>query len=298
VNPTLAIALAVAALSPAGAQRLETTTALQRSAPRVWPAPGDAGGDRSRAFYDGCIVPFVATRSPACVYGAKHASTTAVLFGDSHALQYFPALDRVARKRGWRLVVLTKAGCGPAAGRVRAVRRYSRACAQWRAYAIRRIARERPRLIVASGSTHYRVYASGRWLGRGASDRALSRGYVATATRLAATAPVTVIRDAPRPPFDVPACVADALQHLRRCAFARPRPDVISPSVRGIARVKVIDPRAEFCPRRVCPAVIGDALVYRHEAHITATYASTMWRWLDAALNNASRAAGETARDV
>jgi len=25
-------------------------------------------------------------------------------------------------------------------------------------------------------------------------------------------------------------------------------------------------------------------IVYRHEAHITATYSSTMWRWLDAGL--------------
>jgi SGNH domain (fused to AT3 domains) len=282
VTASLAIVLAVAALMPQGAERLETTTALQRSAQRVWPAAAAAGADRSRAYYDGCIVPFVATRSPACVYGAKRSSTTVVLFGDSHALQYFPALDRVARHRGWRLVVLTKAGCAPAAGRVRSVRRYSRACARWRDYAIRRIARERPALIVASGATHYRVYEGGRWLGRRASDRVLTRGYVTTARRLAAIAPLTVIRDLLAPPLDVPACVASALGHLRLCAFVRTRADVITPSVR--AGVTMLDPLEELCPRRMCPAVIGDVIVYRHEAHITATYASTMWRWLDAAL--------------
>jgi hypothetical protein len=93
-----------------------------------------------------------------------------------------------------------------------------------------------------------------------------------------------VIRDAPRPPFDVPVCVAAHLRHLRRCAFPRPRPDAISPSVGGIAGVTLLDPRKQFCPRRLRPAVIGDALVYRHEAHITATYAATMWRWLAGAL--------------
>jgi hypothetical protein len=285
VNAPLAIALAAAAaLTPQGAQRLETTTALQSSAERVWPAPADAGGDRSRAFYDGCIVPFAATRSPACVYGARRSSTTIVLFGDSHALQYFPALDKLARNRRWRLVLLTKAGCLPATGRVRAVRRYSRACALWRDHSIRRMARERPALIVASGSTHYHVYERGRWLGRRASDRALSRGYVATARRLAGIAPLTVIRDSPRPPRDIPACVAAELHHLRRCAFERTDPDVISLGVRKVAGVKLVDPREEFCPGRLCPAVIGDAIVYRHEAHITATYAGTMWRWLEAAL--------------
>ena len=157
---------------------------------------------------------------------------------------------------------------------MRAVRRYSRACARWRDYAIRRIARERPALIVASGATYYRVFQRGHWLSRRASDRALSRGYVATATRLAAIAPLTVIRDLMVPPLDVPACVATALQHLRRCAFERTRPDVVTRSVRGIAAVTMLDPLKELCPRRLCPAVIGDVIVYRHEAHITATYAA------------------------
>jgi hypothetical protein len=282
VTTSLAIMLA-AALVPQGAERLETSTALQRSATRVWPAPAAAGGDRSQAYYDGCIVRFIATTSPACEYGAKASTKTVVLFGDSHALQYFPALDRVARKRGWRLVVLTKAGCPPAAGHVRSVPRYSRACDRWRDYAIERIAAERPALVVASGATHYRVY-EGRWLSRRGSDRVLSAGYVATATRVAAIAPLVAIRDAPRPPFDVPTCVAAHLRKLRRCAFERPPEDTISLSLRRIAGVTLLDPRKEFCPRRLCPAVIGDALVYRHEAHITATYAATMWRWLAGAL--------------
>ena len=34
---------------------------------------------------------------PACVYGDRGAPTTVVLFGDSHAMQYFPALQRIAR---------------------------------------------------------------------------------------------------------------------------------------------------------------------------------------------------------
>ena len=92
------------------------------------------------------------------------------------------------------------------------------------------------------------MYEQGRWLGRHASDQQLGAGYIATATRLAAIAPVTVIRDSPRPAFNVPSCVADHLQHLRRCAFKRTPPDVISPSVRGIANVTLLDPLKQFCP--------------------------------------------------
>jgi hypothetical protein len=52
-------------------------------------------------------------------YGERGSSTTVVLFGDSHAMQYFPALERIAARRRWRLVNLTKGGCPPA--RVRAL---------------------------------------------------------------------------------------------------------------------------------------------------------------------------------
>ena len=234
---------------------------LQRSARSVRPDPGDADADRSRAYYDGCHLDFRATRSPACVYGRTESETTVVLFGDSHALQYFPALDAIARARGWRLVHLSKAGCSPVG---------YRACRQWREYAFDRIARvERPALVVVGGSTHYR-------------RRHLARGYERTLRRLTRIAPhVAVIRDSPRPPFDVPDCVAHAMDDLRRCAFARPHgPDVISRAAARVDGVTLIDPLSRLCPRRLCPPVIGNVLVYRGAAHITATYARTMAAWL------------------
>ena len=34
--------------------------------------------------------------------------------GDSHALSWFPAVNRLATERGWRLVNLTKSACASA----------------------------------------------------------------------------------------------------------------------------------------------------------------------------------------
>ena len=96
-----------------GAARLERTSAIQRSARALRPSPRDADADRSRAYYDGCLVPEKPTRSPGCVYGDRGARTTVVLLGDSHAMQYFPALQRIAGRRHWRLVELTKAPARP-----------------------------------------------------------------------------------------------------------------------------------------------------------------------------------------
>jgi hypothetical protein len=211
-----------------------------------------------------------------------------VLFGDSHVLQYFPALERIALDRGWRLVHLSKAGCPPPPARLRhppTRERYNRACREWRESALRRIAREQPFLVVVSGSTHYHVYEGSRRLGRRASDRVLAAGYADTLGRLAALAPrVVAIRDAPRPTLDVARCVARHMDDLRRCAFTRPpgrtRPDTFSRAALSVRGVEHVDPLPELCPQRLCPAVIGDVLVWRGEAHLTATYAGTMARWL------------------
>ena len=270
-----------------GAVRLETSKALQRSAHAVAPRPEDADDDRSRAYSDGCLVSFGGRRSPDCVYGDTASDTTVILFGDSHALQYFRALEAIAIERGWRLVHLAKAGCPPSRARIRPStrERYHRVCSEWRERALGRMRREEPALVVASGSTHYEAYEGSRMLSPRASLLALARGYVSTLERLTDVAPkVVVIRDSPRPPFDVPTCVAGALDRLRHCAFgkrtAMPSPDVITRAVGRVAGVTVVDPTSQLCPRRLCPAVIGDVLVWRNTAHLTATYAGTMARWL------------------
>jgi SGNH domain-containing protein len=262
-----------------GAARLDRTLALQRSATALRPSPLDADADRGRSYADGCLVEAEGTRSPACVYGDPGSATTVVLFGDSHAMQWFPALDRIARRRGWRLVQLTKAGCPPPDVHVvyAPLRREYPECDAWRADGLRRIARERPALVIATGSVQYRVVG----LGAEASMRALADGYAPTLRRLDR---VIVLSDPPMPPRDIPVCVAGALDDLRRCAFPR-RPAVarsaaIAAAVRR-AGVAVIDPVRRFCLATLCPAVIGDVLVYRNSGHITATYAGTLAPWLD-----------------
>lgn len=58
-----------------------------------------------------------------------------ILFGDSHAMQYFPPLEGIAKRDGWRLIALNKAECTPALVKVRGMiaadREYSR-CGAWR----------------------------------------------------------------------------------------------------------------------------------------------------------------------
>ena len=43
--------------------------------------------------------------------------------------------------------------------------------------------------------------------------------------------------------------------------------------------VRTIDPQRMFCGPRVCPAVIGDAIVNHDRYHVSATFARTMAPW-------------------
>jgi hypothetical protein len=266
---------------------LEQTERLQARARAIRPVPREAGEDRGRSYADGCLAEAPDVRSKRCVYGDPRGATTVVLYGDSHAMQWFPPLERIARRRGWRLVQLAKAGCPPADVSVNNAelrRRYDE-CPRWREHALRRIAREGPAMVVVASSLHYNPLRAGTPLRGRAARTALARRFVPALRRLAALTPrVRVIRDQPRPPRDIPGCVAEALEHLGRCAFDRERalgaPEVERPAVAAVPRARLIDATSRFCPRELCPAVIGDVLVYRNSGHLTATYARSMTRWL------------------
>ena len=75
------------------------------------PSVGRRQGDLPAIYNDGCHLDAAVTKPPPCVFGDTAGATTVVLFGDSHAAQWFPALDDIATRHHWRLLVLTKKGC-------------------------------------------------------------------------------------------------------------------------------------------------------------------------------------------
>ena len=288
LSASLASPAALSASEAEGAGQLGRTGRIQQSASALRPPPVDAAKDRGRPYEDGCLVPEPAKTSPPCVYGARRARTTVVLFGDSHAMQLFPALEHVALRRRWRLVNLTKAGCPPPAVSVVSPlsrRRYPE-CDAWREHALRRIEREeRPALVLATGSAHHQVLDGARRLGTGAGVRALADGWGPVLRRLrAAAGSVVVTVDPPRVTFDVPDCVSEHPRALSRCAFDRgpavARAQAVAGAARAVPGVRVLDPADLLCLADVCPSVIGDVLVYRNSGHLTASFAATLGPWL------------------
>jgi peptidoglycan/LPS O-acetylase OafA/YrhL len=297
---SVALGLGLFALTPnipeapesevAGAGALRHDRSLQKSAKAVHPSPREAETkeNRPQMYADGCHLTFPETKTPECVYGAPSSETTVVLFGDSHAMQWFPALNKIAKERDWRLVGLTKAACPPAEVHIynATLRRAYRECDEWRKRTLERIVQdEKPSLVVTSSLPTYRPREDGKRLGGDASEEAMVEGYVSTLRELRSTgAPVALIEDVPHPNKNIPQCVSRSLDRLQECATPRSKAlghlKVNARAAAEVEGVRLIDPTPEVCLKKTCPAVIGDALVYRNGAHLTATYVRTLTPWL------------------
>ncbi len=74
------------------------------------------------------------------------------LVGDSHASHLFPAVEAVARKRGWRLEPYVKVSCPFVDMRVRSLtlKREYYECTRWRTAVLDRLADVKPDLVIVA----------------------------------------------------------------------------------------------------------------------------------------------------
>ncbi|WP_416981288.1 acyltransferase family protein [Streptomyces sp. T028] len=272
------------ALSDAPAPRARLTEFLT-SSPAALPsnlAPPleKVKSSRSAVYRDGCHVDYAATRTRPCVYGDRSSSRTVVLFGDSHAAQWFPALQRLATARGWKLVSLTKASCKVADVTVVRGHEPYTACDTWRSDAVARIRALRPALVVVSSSD-----AGDPARPAAAPLQQWTTGFEDTFRALASSgARVAALLDTPWPKGDPIDCAARNSLHLRACANRLP--EATRDATRGAAlrtaasttATTVIDPTPWLCAPRtgVCPVVVADTAVYRDDSHLSEAYAEAL----------------------
>lgn len=239
------------------------------------PSLARAHADKARPFVDGCNNPYRDARVHACEYGSSTSATTVVLFGDSHAAQWFPALDAIAAARAWRLVVLTKATCPPVELSIRSPvlgRRFAE-CDQWREAVLQRISAERPALVVLGAARHYDssyrfdVYGP-EWIS----------GLANVVRRVhAAGARVAVLSATPRPKANVPDCLSKRLTDATACTQSV----ASAVDARGLsaereavvaAGGRYVDVTPWVCSPSTCAVIVGNLLVYRDDNHLTTPY--------------------------
>jgi peptidoglycan/LPS O-acetylase OafA/YrhL len=293
--PSAALGAGVLTTSPApthtGKKQPATTTTpapppLQTSAEAVAPSPGEARDDLPVLYGDGCHHDYSGVSASGCVFGDPKGDTTVVLFGDSHAANWFPPLEKLAEAQHWRLVSLTKSGC-PAKDIEpynSVLKRAYSECPEWRANALDRIAKEHPDLVFTTSINGYSVDQGGQVLDAKDGTVAETDGWATTLRELTErAASVALLRDTPDMGEDVAGCVSANLDHLDRCAVARKKAIVSGQSdelaqdqLGALPGLHYLDLNDSVCPGTRCPAVIGNVLVYRDKDHLTATYATTL----------------------
>ena len=213
--------------------------------------------EKPKVYNDGCHVNNGETKSADCTYGVRGAKTKIVLFGDSHAAQWFPALEKLAFAHGFELISLTKSACpGPAVVKVNTGNYKNADCSAWRSNSYRRIASIHPEAVIVSGMEHFEIPA-------GYSSRSSwwREGEAATLAQLQGSAQHLIyLTDTPKPLRDIPSCVAAGV--LKKCNLTKPSdPYTIS----GFTN---INPTAWLCTA-TCPAIIGNQVVYRDASHLS-----------------------------
>jgi peptidoglycan/LPS O-acetylase OafA/YrhL len=255
-------------------------------------SPGQASTDRPlgvRDCYDGYQDSTVAAD---CVFGDPQATRSIAVIGDSHAEQWFAALDQVARAQHLRLYLWAKEACPLINLSVR-LPQFDQSypwCTTWRAGVLQRLARLGTLDAVVVSHVGISRSDPGRYAAPGGAPLTAADIGTSWSTAWASTAAVLhrdarhviVLRDIPRPATDIPGCLAVHGRDDVPCSFSHTEAfadsDVLLRAERsGDSRTAVLDVDDLLCPDSTCPVIWPDGtIIYRTNDHLTARMAQLL----------------------
>lgn len=261
---------------------------------QIIPVPVTAGKD----FPDlgSCVASPGAHTSGSCEFGAgTEADFTIALVGDSHATQWWEALEPLARQHNWRIVTYLKNSCAFTGDHRTAQKEGAIDCVDANGERLKELSERQDIDAVLTAGWIGAEFAGGAAAAeKGAADY---WGQLEDSGK-----EVIAIRDTPTPSQDVMArdCVAENRDRLRQCG--RDRDDALagddwfSAARQREPRVELLDFTDQFCTKKLCPAVVGNVLVYRDQNHISDTYMATIAAEFERQLTAALRQDGLGAR--
>jgi peptidoglycan/LPS O-acetylase OafA/YrhL len=261
----------------------------------VQPALGLARADEERLRGDGCLAFERVVVPPDCAYGNAKGAFTVALVGDSHASHWFPAIERLARHEGWRVVTFVKVACPFIDMPVRnlALKREYRECASFNDATIDRLAQIKPDLTIVSMS---RIAIRPV---RVEDDTFAAKGAAFARMLRRLSGPVALIVDTPYAGQDVPACLSAHESKVDACAI--PKATAFTDHLSGIERAaaaasgaKLINLTSRICIEDPCPVVVNGMIVFRDIGHLTATFSRSLAPALGAAIKRMTAASVES----
>lgn len=252
----------------------------------VTPTISGIAADRPTPYKDRCHTQQDLTKSEsACVYGDRKSKTTIVLFGDSHALSWFPAIERLALAKKWKLVSLTMSSCWPAD--ILAWNSTKNAlmanCTIWRTDTVNDILAMKPKMIFVAGTRGFTTVDGDMNLILGDARTATwEAGMVRTLDDLKKASKLVVyLADTPVSAVDSPTCLRAHRNSIAACAT----PYAKAVSTKWLAEeqhvattegVMWIDPTPWICSTEPCSPLSGKYIIYVDSGHLTASFARTL----------------------
>ena len=253
---------ATAAARPPTADELarQAVAASLAVADRGAPVPGDLAPAPERIARDypslGECSGWKRTSNKICTLGDTAASRTVVLIGNSHAGQWVPTVDAVAKRAHWRLAPFIKEGCN-----FPIFRDPGQECGEWYRWALGQIAARHPGVVVLGGETY------------GSTWESTMKQVVADLRRIAPR--VVYLRLTPGLEKEPTSCLFSRGATLEDCVFTQPVGAASAeeePAARA-AGAAYVDTRPWFCAGDRCPTVVGSTVAYSDDEHVSATYA-------------------------
>ncbi|WP_114389475.1 acyltransferase family protein [Notoacmeibacter marinus] len=232
-----------------------------------------------------CHLSLQAVAHPTCAFGQLSSDRKMVLFGDSHAAQWFLVLDEFAKSNDFRLLARTKTSCAPIDIRVwhdPLKRRYEE-CETWREAILREIERLKPDIVFMSSFSGYEpLDAEGVALNGASRLDSLARGERDVINRISRTgAKVAFLADTPRLDEDPLDCLIINPLRPERCATPSSKavleraPWSLMEQQPG-SNVQVVDMIDRFCWDGLCHAANSEYIIMRDRHHFTLAYSRTL----------------------
>ncbi len=252
--------------------------------------------DRPKPYIDRCHTQQNLTASEvSCFYGNAKSSHVIVLFGDSHALSWFPAIAVLAKAKNWGFYSLTMSSCWPADipawNSTKNILMTN--CSIWRKNTLKQISSIHPEMTFVGGTRGFStVDAKGNVLTGDVRTAVWEAGMTRTLKSLKASSKsVIYLGDTPSSSFDVPACLMAHKNSIASCST--PFAKAVSVSwlveekhVADTLGVTWVDPTPWICTTNPCSPLSGNYIIYIDGAHLAATFSATLERPLWAFLTH------------
>jgi hypothetical protein len=253
---------------------IPTVTALANDQPSTY-LPTARNGSLT-ADKKGCIT----LTTAGCSFGDLASKKTVVLFGDSHAWMWLPAINEVGKKQHFKVDLLSLAAC-PAAEVLQWVpstgANDSTTCGPWRLESIAAISKLKPALVLLGERTAETLSAPGVYF----TDAQWKAGLEKTMKPLKTkTTNVALIGDITVFAVSPPACLASYPTNLKSCLQSTTTStpqfkghEAAEASAAKAEGIKLINPMPWLCTKSDCSFVVGTYLVYFDSTHVSATFA-------------------------